>query len=156
MLRLDNSGRGPKATSHPDGPVNKQESEKSEGCRACQTSRAAGATPRRQAPHSELPRRGSLAARCIPWSFDQASFRTFKSGEVRSGSSRGRRWRDQKRARSSAMGANQSLKKASRGHRSFPNPRVRYRVQHIRQKIHCDVGQSNRQDAALDQVVVAV
>jgi hypothetical protein len=61
-----------------------------------------------------------------------------------------------RRARSSTMGPNQSRKKVSRDHHSFPNPRVRYRVQHIRQKIHCDVGQSNRQDAALDQVVVAV
>ena len=47
-------------------------------------------------------------------------------------------------------------KTVSRDHHSFPDPRVRYRVQHIRQKIHCDVGQSYRQDAALDQVVVAV
>jgi hypothetical protein len=68
----------------------------------------------------------------------------------------GGRRQDQRRARSSAMGPNQSLKKVSRDHHSLPNPRVRYRVQHIRQKIHCDVGQSNRQDAALDQVVVAV
>jgi hypothetical protein len=79
MLRLDNSVRGPKATSHPDGPVNKQESEKS----------------------------GDVVPSCLI-------------------------------------------------HYSLPNPRVRYRIQHIRQKIHGDVGQSNGQDAALDQVVVAV
>ena len=54
------------------------------------------------------------------------------------------------------MGPNQSLKKVSRDHHSFPNPRVRYRVQHIRHKIHGDICQSNRQDAALDKVVVAV
>ncbi len=39
---------------------------------------------------------------------------------------------------------------------SLSNPGVRDRIEDIREEIHGDVGQANRQDAALHQVVVAV
>jgi len=38
----------------------------------------------------------------------------------------------------------------------LPDPRVGHRVQHVSQKVHRDIGQSNRQDAALHQIVIAV
>src|SRR5260370_40746182 len=39
---------------------------------------------------------------------------------------------------------------------SLPDPRIRHRIQHVCQKVHRDIRQSNRQDAALDQIVIAV
>src|SRR5579872_4036923 len=39
---------------------------------------------------------------------------------------------------------------------SLPNPRVRHRIQQIRKKVHRNVSQPNRQDAALHEVVVAI
>ena len=38
----------------------------------------------------------------------------------------------------------------------LPNPRVRHRVQDVRQEIHGDVRQADRQNAALDQIVIAI